>query len=208
MILVYVTFFVGILYYLSSREEPSRGVASFLVGAFLGVISSLILTLMSLESFYGSASVFKETARIYFSYFFIPIIISVPIYLLFAFSLSEETFSRLPSMLLGLLTIIFLGATFAHRQEPESFKAEILFLLIFSVIFLSELLVKIFLSLTLIPQTLGFLLAIGCLVLLCFPISFVLGMYHFTNARFFTFIISAVFLVVVIVPQRIASIAK
>lgn len=208
MILVYATFFAGVLYYLSSREEPSMGFVAFLAGAFLGVISSLILTWISLESFSGSASFFKETTRIYFTYFFIPIIISVPVYLLFAFSLSEETFVNLPAMLLGLFTVIFIVATFVHRYEPESFKAEILLLLIFSVVFLAELLVKIFLSLTLIPPSLGFLIAIACLMILCFPISLILGMYHFTNARFFTLTISVVLLVALIIPQRIISITK
>ena len=208
MILVYSTFLAGILYYLMSKEERARGFAVFLQGAFLGVISCIVLNWISLTGLTGSASVIRETMRIYLHYFLIPMLIAIPLFLLFSFSLSEETFFNIPALLLGLFTVLFISATFTYRNEPETFRLEILLLLMFTVVFLSELLLKIFLSFGALPEIVAFLIAIGLLLVLCFPLSLVLGFYYFNNARFLTFIIAAVLLALLIVPQRIVTIFK
>lgn len=208
MILVCCTFLAGVLYYLVSKEERAYGFAAFLIGTFLGVVSSIIMTWISFEGLAGSASVVKETLRIYLQYFFVPVVVSIPLFVLFAFSLSEETFANVPAMLLGVFTVIFVVALFTHRNEPEFFQLEILLLLIFTAVFLAELLIKIFLSFAFFPEFGAFVVAVAVVLVLCFPLSLVLGFYHFTNTRFITFIIAVILLALTMVPTRIVSIFK
>lgn len=202
MILVYITFFVGVLYYILSSEERSYAFATFLVGCLLGVIVCIFLALISLNSMENSASIWIETSRIYLQYFFIPLVISVPLFLLFSFSLSEETFALTPTMVLGLLTIVFIKAIFSNRTEVESFKLEILLISFFISVFLYEFLIK--LSLTVLPLSpvTSFLLASVIFLALCYPIALILASYHFTNAKIITFSVLSLILLLMSIPQK------
>lgn len=206
MWLVCLTWVAGILYYLMSRDERSLSFASFVIGTFLGLVSCIVLTLIHLDGLEYSASVVTETFRIYLTYFFIPLVISIPLFLLMAFSLSEDTLLQLPSMMAGLFTVIFIGAVFTHRAEPETFRAEILLLLMFSAIFIAELLLKLFLNLlSSLSSIAAFIIAVVCLLAVLFALSLILGAYYFNNAQFVTILLAIAVLGLAIVSQRVFS---
>lgn len=209
MILVSVSFLFGILYYIFSKENRAQSFTAFFLGSVLGVLACIVLAFFSFANLENSASVWLESARIYLIYYLIPFVIALPLFLLFSFSLSEETLYLSSSMLLGLLTVLFIGAIFTHRLEPESFKAEILFLSFFIAVFLYDLILKLFLSVfSFLSPVLAFLTASVLFLALCYPIGLLLAAYHFNNARFLTFTIAVVVLALVILPQKILSIFK
>lgn len=205
MILVYITFFVGTVYYIFSKEDKAQSFVAFLCGFILGIVASIILALISFDSMQGTASVWTETTRIFLNYFLIPSLVALPLFLLFSFSLSEETFLLAPSMLLGLLTIMFIVISFTNRLEPESFRMEILLILFFSAVFLYELLIKLGLALFLSMPFIAFVLATILFLLISYAMALLLASYHFTNAKILTFIISIAILAISIIPQKLIA---
>ncbi|MBQ7612764.1 MAG: hypothetical protein IJU92_06820 [Spirochaetaceae bacterium] len=208
IILTFCTCIVGCVYYIFSNESRSHSFAAFVIGAFLGVLSCIVLTFFSFSALESTTSILAETFRIFLKYFAIPLLISLPLYFLFSFSLSEEVYLQVPSMILGLFSILFVAAVFSYRLEPESFRAEILLLLMFSVVFLSELLLKLTPLVSFMPQTVAVLLALLLLIVLSFPLCIILGTYYFYNNRILTFLLSAILLALLAVPQRVFAVFK
>lgn len=207
MILVYSTFLVGVLYFIFSRESRAFALAAFCLGTIFGVLSCIILAFLPINNLQNSASIWSEAGRIYLNYFFIPAIVSLPLFLLVSFSFSKITFLASSSMFMGMLTIIFVYATFKFRFEPESFRAEIFLMTIFSVVFLYDLLLKIFVyANSFLSKVSGFFVASILLIVLCYPISLVLASYHFSNSVIATSLFAAILLFVAIIPQRLISI--
>ncbi len=187
-VLLFLTFVAAVCFYLVSVKESSLSVGAYILGLALGLVSIVILKFVSFDAMSISANFWVQTFRFFLTFFLLPALISLPLFFLISFSLSEETVEASPAHIFGVFTVIFFSAMFRSKGVPNYGLFILLTMLYTGTVFLFYSLLQLCCSF--VPAMVAFFIALLGFLGVCFLASTALSSRYFSFSSMTYFIIA------------------